>query len=77
MSDKSGDAPRLLDLARVADRLDVTRETARKLVHSGDLAALRVSNLWRIEPADLARYIASRRFVPSARRTAGGSGGSK
>jgi excisionase family DNA binding protein len=44
----------------VADALQVSTKTARRLVASGDLPAVRVGRLVRVQPDDLRRFIADR-----------------
>lgn len=63
MHDES-DRPRLLEISQVARRLNFSDETVRQLIHRGDLPAIRIDNRWRIEPEDLSRFIAARKFVP-------------
>jgi len=52
----------LLNLAEVAARLGVSRTTAWRLVSSGQIASVMVTeSLRRVDPDDLARFIDERR----------------
>jgi excisionase family DNA binding protein len=65
------DRTRLLTVRQVADRLGlVTADAVLRLIHRGDLPAANVSSgpgrpTWRIDPADLAAFIAARRTRPA------------
>lgn len=54
-------AGQLLTLAQVADRLNVSLSTARRLVkgleHGPKLPALKVGRVWRVRPADLDAWV--------------------
>lgn len=53
---------KLLTVAAVADRLAITRQSVYRLTGSGALPSVRVSKkAVRIDEADLAQFIASRR----------------
>jgi excisionase family DNA binding protein len=47
----------LLTLQQVADRLQVSMSTVRRLVDSGKLKAVRIGRNLRVRPEDLAVYI--------------------
>jgi len=47
----------LLTLQQVADRLQVSMSTVRRLVSAGDLVAVRIGRNLRVRPEDLAAYI--------------------
>ena len=53
------DSERFLTVAEVADRLDVTRETVRRWLRSGQLQGFRVSKKagWRIPHRSVAKMI--------------------
>ena len=52
----------LLNLAQVAQRLGVSRTTAWRLVTSGDLPSIKVTEtIRRVDPDDLQDWIESRR----------------
>jgi excisionase family DNA binding protein len=54
--------PPLLNLAGVASRLGVSRTTAWRLVASGEIPSVRVTDtLRRVDPADLEEWIEARR----------------
>ena len=47
----------LLTLQQVADRLQVSMSTVRRLVDAGKLKAIRIGRNLRVRPEDLAAYI--------------------
>lgn len=47
--------PQLLTLEQVAERLNCSIYTARRMVSRGELKAVRVGRLIRIKPSDLER----------------------
>jgi len=47
----------LLTLQQVADRLQVSISTVRRLVDAGELRAVRIGRNLRVRPEDLAAYI--------------------
>lgn len=47
-----------LTAAEVADLLRVSTMTVYRLIHSGDLPAVRVGRSYRLEASDVDRYIA-------------------
>lgn len=49
--------PRFLQLADVAEVLNISPRQAYALVNSGDLPAIRVGSQWRIEASALEDYI--------------------
>jgi excisionase family DNA binding protein len=49
--------PRFLQLADVAEILNISPRQAYALVNSGDLLAIRVGSQWRIEASELEDYI--------------------
>ena len=66
----SGDAPRFLQLADVAQILNISAAQAYALVRNGSLPAIKVGGRgqWRVESAELEAYIQraydeTRRFV--------------
>lgn len=58
-----------LTIAEASQRLHVSRDTVRRMIARGELAAYRVGRQWRIESADVAAYIYDHR----ADAVAGGS----
>ena len=50
-------APRFLQLADVAEILNISARQAYSLVNSGDLPAIRVGGQWRVEATELEAYI--------------------
>ena len=61
-SGKAGILPRLQSIAKVANQLDVSQKTVRRLIDNGQLPACRVGRQLRITEADLAAFIARSRF---------------
>lgn len=49
----------LLTLAQVAERLQVSMSTVRRLVDRGALKTVRIGRNIRVRPEDLAKYIAA------------------
>lgn len=47
----------LLTLQQVADRLQVSMPTVRRLVGAGKLKAVRIGRNLRVRPEDLSKYI--------------------
>ena len=47
----------LLTLQQVADRLQVSTSTVRRLVAAGRLKAVRIGRNLRVRPEDLSKYI--------------------
>jgi len=48
---------KLLRLTEVADRLDVSMPTVRRLVKDGKIKSVRVGRVLRVRPLDLESYI--------------------
>jgi excisionase family DNA binding protein len=48
----------LLSLPKVAERLDVSVSTAKRMVRAGALRGLKVGRQWRMSEAELARWVA-------------------
>ncbi len=46
----------LLTTKEVARRLKVTTQTVQRLIHRGDLIAIRVARDWRIKPSELEAF---------------------
>ena len=60
---KQSDMPeRLLTVEEVADVLKSSIKTIRRRIDKGELAVFRDGRLIRVQPDDLRRYIAQRRF---------------
>lgn len=53
--------PRLMTLEEVAETLNISLKTLRRRIEAGALPVIRDGRLLRVHPADLERYIASRR----------------
>ena len=51
----------LLRLADVAERLAVSVDTLLRMRLRGELALVRVGGQWRVEPAELERYLEAQR----------------
>jgi excisionase family DNA binding protein len=61
-------SPRFLTPEEVASLLRVSPEAVRRLLRRGALPAIRIGRAWRVEEADLQRWI--RREAPRTARTA-------
>lgn len=48
---------RLLTIAQVAERLQLTENTIRKYVRAGSLPALKAGRVWRVRESDLLEFI--------------------
>lgn len=48
---------RLLTIAQVAERLQLTENTIRKYVRAGNLPALKAGRVWRVRESDLLEFI--------------------
>lgn len=60
MTDQPTDELHLLTLEQVADRLNVSIDTVRRLVRDGELPVKRFGErIRRVDPSDLDLYIAS------------------
>jgi excisionase family DNA binding protein len=51
----------LLTFAAVAERLDVSTRTVRRLVDAKELAVIRIGRSVRVDPRDLERFLAAAR----------------
>jgi excisionase family DNA binding protein len=51
----------LLEIFQVARRLRLSDETVRRMLRRRELTGYRVSQRWRVAPADLARFLANAR----------------
>jgi len=47
----------MLSLAEVAYRLNVSAQTVRRLIESGQLTGVKVGKQWKVKPEDLEDYI--------------------
>ena len=56
-------SPKLLDTGAVAQRLNVSCKTVRRLIARHELPVHRIGRLLRVSEIDLDNYIASRRQV--------------
>jgi len=63
---------RLLTLNEAADLLQVSTRTLQRMIHSGEMPALKVGGQWRVREAQLRQWVENREG--SARAT-GRSGG--
>ena len=52
----------LLTLQQVADRLQVSMSTVRRLVDAGKLKAIKIGRNLRVRPEDLAKYIEEAKY---------------
>ena len=59
-----------LRLSTVAERLDCSARTVRRLIYSGDLAAVRVNaRTLRVAESELDRFLAERATTPAGGRS--------
>ena len=65
MSDAAA-RPRFLTVAEVADEMRVSRMTVYRLVHSGELPAVRVGKSFRVPVDALRHYLDSSTTLPDA-----------
>lgn len=56
---------RLLTLKEVAAHLQVAPRTVFRMIHRGELPAIRIGRLWRIQSSGLDQWIASRPRLPT------------
>jgi excisionase family DNA binding protein len=59
MSQTQNGRPRFLTVAEVAELLRVSSMTVYRLIHAGELSAVRVGKSYRIREEDVDRYIRS------------------
>ncbi len=60
MSNSNVNLQRLLTIPEVAELLQVSTKTVRRMIASGDLPAHRLGRQWRIGPAELERFLRSK-----------------
>ncbi|MBI2179926.1 MAG: helix-turn-helix domain-containing protein [Deltaproteobacteria bacterium] len=72
MSGKLDDI-QLLTLSEAADILQVSTRTLQRMIHSGEMPALKVGGQWRVRRALLKQWVENRES--SARATARDGGG--
>ncbi|MDP2605766.1 MAG: helix-turn-helix domain-containing protein [Deltaproteobacteria bacterium] len=70
--DENLNSIRLLTLNEAAELLQVSTRTLQRMIHSGDMPALKVGGQWRVREAQLRQWVENREG--SARAT-GRSGG--
>ena len=51
------DAPQLLTVPEIAERLRLTEEHTRRLLRSGQLPGVKIGRGWRIEARALAKWV--------------------
>jgi excisionase family DNA binding protein len=51
------DAPQLLNVSEIADRLRLTQGYVRELLRSGELPGVRLGRVWRIDAKKLAQWV--------------------
>jgi excisionase family DNA binding protein len=66
---------KLLRLTEVAERLDISLPTVRRLVKDGSLQTVRVGRIFRVRPQDLEAYIQSSIKVNAGHATNATGGG--
>jgi excisionase family DNA binding protein len=59
-------AERCLTIAEAAEWLSVDHKTVRRMVERGEIPALRVGRVWRIEPEEIRAALAHRPAAPSS-----------
>ena len=57
------DVDPLLSIADVARRCQVSGKTVRRWIDAEELVAYRLGRQWRIDPADLQKFLESRRSI--------------
>jgi excisionase family DNA binding protein len=57
MSKSNVNLQRLLTIRDVADLLQISTKTVRRLIARGELPAHRLGRQWRIAPAELERFL--------------------
>ena len=67
-------AQRFVQIADVAETLNVSARQVYGLVKSGELPAIKINNQWRIEAAEVERYIERAYAATRAAVAAGGMG---
>jgi excisionase family DNA binding protein len=61
VSEPARESEPLLTTIETARYLKITRQTLYGLMSSGRIAAVRIGGAWRIEPAELRRFVAESR----------------
>lgn len=59
------DREQLLTIDEVAEQLQLARTTVYALIHRGELVAIKVGNVMRVEPAAVKAFIESHRVKPT------------
>jgi len=54
------DSIRLLTLNEAAELLQVSTRTLQRMIHSGEMPALKVGGQWRVREAQLRRWVENR-----------------
>ncbi|RYZ76604.1 MAG: DNA-binding protein [Proteobacteria bacterium] len=57
------DAPQLLTVPEIAERLRLTEEHTRRLLRSGQLPGVKIGRGWRIEARVLAQWVNEKVFT--------------
>ena len=61
-----------LSISRLAERLDVSGRTARRIIESRQLKAHRIGRQWRVFEADLQDYLARQANRQTSRQSGAG-----
>jgi len=63
---------RLLTLNEAAELLQVSTRTLQRMIHSGEMPALKVGGQWRVREAQLRQWVENREGSARAMGTLGG-----
>ena len=67
------DSIRLLTLNEAAELLQVSTRTLQRMIHSGQMPALKVGGQWRVREAQLRQWVENREgSAPATERVGGG-----
>jgi len=70
--DESLNSIRLLTLNEAAELLQVSTRTLQRMIHSGDMPALKVGGQWRVREAQLRQWVENREGSVRAMGRSGG-----
>jgi excisionase family DNA binding protein len=66
------DSIRLLTLNEAAELLQVSTRTLQRMIHSGEMPALKVGGQWRVREAQLRQWVENREGSARATERVGG-----
>ena len=70
--DENLNSIRLLTLNEAAELLQVSTRTLQRMIHSGDMPALKVGGQWRVREAQLRQWVENREGSVRAMGRSGG-----